>query len=301
MKPFLRWAGGKRWIISTIKELINGEKKEIQFDLNKNFYFEPFMGAGAVFFDLMPKQAVLVDLNDELINLMKVIKTNPDKLIQLMEDHKNKFQKFKSNYYYEIRNLDRSQVIFSRLTNVEKASRTLFLNRTCWNGLYRVNQKNQFNTPIGFFSENVILGIVQKEKIKEASIIYNKNSINFISGDYSLIENQVKEGDLIYFDPPYDPINKNSFITYTSKGFTKNNQKELKEFCDKMIKKGANVIISNSDTEFIRNLYLSEDNIYKYNVIYKSKYPTVARVINSKIEKRGKVQELLIYSVKNSK
>ncbi|MEO1785210.1 DNA adenine methylase [Thermodesulfobium sp. 4217-1] len=263
--PIVKWAGGKRQLISIIKE---------GMPENFNRYFEPFIGGGAVFFEIQPENAYISDTNEELINLYNVVKNNPLDLIVDLRKHKNT-----KEYFLIIRNADRN-ASYRDWSNVQKASRFIYLNRTCYNGLYRVNSKGQFNVPFGDYSNPKI---ADEENILNCSEILQNTEIR--CANFAEILKCVKKGDFVYFDPPYLPLNKtSSFTSYTKEGFNIDMQFTLKAVCDEIDKKGAKFLLSNSDTEVINELYAS------YNI----KKVFASRAINSKADGRGKITEVLI-------
>ena len=221
MHPVLKWAGGKR----QIKDFILNEIKQY-WDEDKTYY-EPFFGGGAIFFELQPKNAVINDLNKELMNVYETIKESPNKLISKLEEHKKHNED--EEYYYQIRELDRKSE-FSKKSKVFKAARTIFLNKTCYNGLYRVNSQSQFNTPKGKY---INPSIFDESNILEISKYLKENNIAIKKGDYKKSFESAQEGDLIYFDPPYDyEVENSGFTGYTKSGFSRKNLQELKLQCD---------------------------------------------------------------------
>lgn len=268
VRPFVKWAGGKRQILPEILQ-------SIPHKFNK--YFEPFVGGGALFFELRPKEAVINDLNSELINLYKVIKNNPKELIDELKLYQNT-----SDYFYKIRELDRNPN-FDKLSEIKKASRILYLNKTCYNGLFRVNSQGQFNVPFGNYKQpNIINDIV----IMAVSNYLNSANLLMLSGDFEESLKKAKKNDFVYLDPPYDPVSEiSSFTGYTLNGFGKDEQKRLKNVCDRLNEKGVKFLLSNSYTDFINELYKKEYNI---NII------SASRSINSIGDKRGKISEVLI-------
>lgn len=269
VKPILKWVGGKRQLLNEISPLIPGE-------FNK--YFEPFVGAGAVIFDLLPSKAVINDLNSELINVYQVIKNSPDELIELLQEHTNNNNK---EYFYHIRELDR-QAGYDSLSNVFKASRTIYLNKTAYNGLYRVNKSGQFNTPWGRYKNPKIL---DADNILAMSKYFNSKDIEILNCDYKNALNSVSKGDFVYFDPPYLPISPSSaFTSYTADGFGIKQQEELKNTCDMLNDKGVKFLLSNSYHPFLLDLYKD------YNI----KIVEARRSVNSKGHKRGKIREILV-------
>ena len=275
--PFVKWVGGKRGLISQILPYI--PKKF-------NNYFEPFVGSGALFFSLYNlgllknKKVYLFDKNEELINTYNVIKNNPLELIEILKKFKDKHSK---EFYYEIRELDRKEDYFN-LSPVTKAARFIYLNKTCFNGLYRVNKKGFFNVPMGKYKNPKIVD--EENILKVCKALKN---VEIKCCDFSDVLKYATKNDFIYFDPPYYPLNKTSnFTSYTDNDFLENEQIKLFEVFKNLSEKKVYVIESNSDTEFIKNLYKEYDIIkIKAN-----------RFINSKGDKRGKIDEVLILNFK---
>lgn len=269
LAPVVKWVGGKRQLLGDIEQLIP-----------KTFttYVEPFVGGGAVLFDVQPKKAVINDFNTELINVYKVIKDNSDELIKILQVHENLNSE---EYFYKIRALDRSDK-YDEMNCVEKAARIIYLNKTCYNGLFRVNQSGQFNSPYGRYKNP---NIVNTPVVLAMSKYFNENKIKIMSGDYKHALKNLRKGAFVYFDPPYMPISSSSSFTgYTENGFNIDKQVELKEECDKLNSKGIKFLLSNSDHSFIRDLYKD------YEIItVKAK-----RSINSKGNKRGEINEVLV-------
>lgn len=266
--PILKWAGGKRQLLSQIIPLIPDDY---------NRYFEPFLGAGAVLFELQPKRAVVNDTNLELINVYQVVKEHPDELVRLLKKHDMAHSK---DYYYKIRDLDRNPVRFLRLSDVEKAARTIYLNRTCYNGLYRVNRAGCFNTPMG---HNSVSQIVNESGIKSISEYLNNNQVRIINSDYKEALKGVRKTDFVFLDPPYYPTGKDYFIRYDSSLFNVSSQEELKTVCDRLNKRGIRFIQTNSCCDGIKELYKD------YRIIDVD----VRRSINAKAEGR-KDKEVII-------
>lgn len=265
--PFLKWVGGKRQLTPTIKELIP-----------KNYinYYEPFIGGGAVLFDLQPKNAVINDFNEELINVYQTIKENPEELISDLKNHKNE-----SDYFYNLRALDREDN-FENLSNIKKASRVIYLNKTCYNGLYRVNNSGEFNSPFGKYKNP---NIVNETTIRAVSKYLNTNKITILNRDFEEALKGIKKGSFVYFDPPYHPVSASSnFTGYVQGGFDMYEQVRLRDLCNKLNKKGINFLLSNSATQFIEDLYKD----------YKISYVKANRSINSNAKKRGEIDEVLI-------
>ena len=238
--PILKWAGGKRQLLSRILPLI-------PTDINR--YFEPFVGAGAVLFELQPKRAVINDANTELINIYIVIKENCEELIKLLNCYEKKHSE---SFYYKIRNLDRDIAFFDTLSPIEKAARTIYLNRTCYNGLYRVNKDGFFNTPLG---HNSSVQIVNEDGIRAINAYLNQNEIRLLNEDYKKAVRWMRKEDFVFLDPPYYPINRDYFTRYDVSPFGVQEQIELKKLCDKLTVRGIRFIQMNSNCNEVRMLY----------------------------------------------
>ncbi len=265
-KPFLKWAGGKRQLISQMDPF---------FPIKFNKYIEPFVGGGAIFFYLLPKRAILMDINQELINVYNVIKNNIKELINSLKKHINE-----QEYYYKIRNLDRDPSIYESLTNVEKASRTIYLNRCCYNGLYRVNSKGQFNVPFGRYKNPQFCD--EKNLIAVHKALKN---VEIVNASFEKCLDFAEKDDFIYFDPPYVPISSSSnFTSYTKDNFGREDQIKLLDVFKALDERGCKVMLSNSYNDFILDLYKG----YKINILQ------AKRAINSDAKKRGEIRELLI-------
>ena len=270
MKPIIKWAGGKRQLINDIV---------MNLPETYNEYYEPFVGRGAVVFHLEPKYAYVNDLNSELINMYKQIKIRPNKLIKLLNIHKVHHSK---EYFYEIRKLDRNIEAYKQLSELEKAARFIYLNKTCFNGLCRFNKKNEFNAPIGRYKNPLIC---DEENIKKMSQYFHNSHIKFFNKDFEKFLKLPLKDDFVYLDPPYDPISvTSSFTSYQGAGFGKEEQKRLKMVCDHLDKRGVKFMQSNADTEFIHELYKD----------YKIIKVRAKRSINSKGDKRTTINEVLI-------
>lgn len=270
ISPILKWVGGKRQLLKEIKGLI---PKQI------TTYVEPFIGGGALFFDLQPNKAIINDYNEELINVYRVVKEDPEKLLIILEEH----HKLNSeDYFYKIRAMDRNDN-YRDMSYIEKAARIIYLNKTCYNGLFRVNQAGQFNTPYGKYKNP---NIINRPTILAMSKYFNEmKSLKIISGDYANTLKGLNKGSFVYFDPPYLPISSSSSFTgYTDQGFGYDEQVRLKIECDKLNKRGIKFMLSNSDHPLIRELYK------EYSII------TVKanRAINSNVNKRGEINEVLV-------
>jgi len=276
-QPFIKWVGGKRGLLTQLLE---------KFPKNFENYHEPFLGGGAVFFELYSKgllknkKIYLSDINSELINAYNIVKNNPNELINSLENFKEQHNK---EFYYAIRELDRKED-YNNLSSLAKATRFIYLNKTCFNGLYRVNKKGYFNTPIGSYKNP---NIADRDVILSASEALQNAIIT--NNSFKEIINNIQKNDLVYFDPPYYPLSKtSSFTAYDSNCFLEDEQFELFEVFDKLSDIKAKVLHSNSDTEFIKELYK------KYDITIVN----ANRFINSKSSGRGKINEVLIRSEK---
>ncbi len=264
--PFLKWAGGKRQLIPQMKNY---------FPKSFNKYIEPFVGGGAIFFYMLPEKAILIDINEELINCFKVIKHKVEELIDLLKNHKNE-----KEYYYQIRNLDRNPEVYKKLSDVEKASRTIYLNRCCYNGLYRVNSKGQFNVPFGRYKNPNFCD----EKNLEAVSSALKN-VNVLRGSFEVCLDYAEKDDFIYFDPPYQPISQtSSFTSYTKENFGIESQRKLFSVFKSLDNRGCKLLLSNSYNDFILDLF----NDYQIILL------NAKRAINSNATKRGIIKEVLV-------
>ena len=238
-KPFAKWVGGKRQLLRQFREL--GLYPPEDFNPITNTYYEPFVGGGAVFFDLLPKNAELSDLNNELVTTYNVIKNKVDELIQSLQKHV-----YDKEYYLEVRSKK-----VEDLSDVEIASRFIFLNRTGFNGLYRVNKSGQFNVPFGRYNNPVICDEDNLRRVSDAL-----QDVTITRQDYKNVLKTAESGDFIYLDPPYYPINAtSSFTSYTAEGFLEKEQTELRDAFVKLHKMGCFVMLSNSDTPFTNDLY----------------------------------------------
>lgn len=269
VQPFLKWAGGKRQLLPYLRDYFPKS-------FRGTTYYEPFVGAGAVLFDLQPPKAHVNDANAELINCYEVIRSDPEALIEDVRLHEKT-----SDYYYRLRELDRSPD-YKRLSPVQRASRIIFLNKTCFNGLFRVNSQGHFNVPYGNYKNpNIINDIV----IRAVSSYLNQCDITLTNLDFAEAVKPAKRGDVIYFDPPYDPISDtSSFTGYNLDKFDRDEQRRLKSVFDELTARGCKVLLSNSSTEFIKNLY-SDYWIFRI---------PATRNINSVGTGRGQIDEFLI-------
>jgi DNA adenine methylase len=273
IKPYLKWAGGKRQILPVIR-------KQLPADIGRRLYYEPFAGAGAVFFDLLPTKAVINDFNTQLIISYRAIKNNVEDLVRLLKEHERKNAR---DYYYQKRNLDKDAASFDRLTETEKAARFIFLNKTCYNGLYRVNSKGFFNVPYGRYKNPLIC---EEPLLRRISAYLNANdvSITITNEDFEKAVSGADKNSFVYFDPPYHSLTGTGFTGYHADGFGEREQERLGNVFAEMTRRNVKCLLSNSDTEFIRNLYRA------YEII-----PVQAkRAINSDSSGRGFVGEVLV-------
>jgi len=273
IKPYLKWAGGKRQLLPEIM-------KYLPENIDNYTYYEPFVGAGAVFFDLQPQKAVINDFNKQLILTYTVIKENVESLIALLNKHLKKNSK---EYFYEIRNMDRDHTKFNSLSDIEKAARVIFLNKTCFNGLYRVNSKGLFNVPYGRY---INPAICEDIVLRQISFYLNSNEISILNNDFERAVSTANKKSFIYFDPPYHSQDKTNFTGYRANGFDENEQVRLCNVMKEMTNRGIKCLLSNSDTEYIRSLY--DHDIFKIISVQ------AKRKINSDSAGRGFVNELLI-------
>lgn len=263
--PFVKWAGGKRSIIDKLEENLPNEFGD---------YYEGFVGGGALFFHLFNlgciEQAFLSDVNIDLMLAYKVIQQDLETLIEKLKQHKEKHDK---EYYYRVRDKQHLQ------DPIEVAARFIYLNKTCYNGLYRVNKKGEFNVPIGTYKNP---GIVQEDNLR----LVNR-ALQFADLKYQSFEKiQPKENDFVYFDPPYHPVNGSSFTSYTKLDFSEDDQTKLRDFALELHKAGVLVMLSNSNTDFIQKLYKNPP--FTVRIVH------APRNVNSKASGRDSVEEVLI-------
>ena len=266
--PVVKWVGGKRQLLPQILPLI---------PKRMSAYCEPFLGGGAVLFALQPRRALVNDLNQDLITVYRVIKENADALIEHLSRHENT-----PEYFYRIRDLDRDKEAYAAMSDVEKASRLLYLNKTCYNGLFRVNASGAFNSPYGHYRRP---NIVNEQTIRGVSRYFNSCDITFFSEDFAAVLDRVPRGGFVYLDPPYDPVSDTaSFTGYNRGGFGREEQVRLKACCDALTARGVKFLLSNSATPFIRELYSS----YHVSIVQ------ARRAVNSVASRRGAIEEVLV-------
>ncbi|MFK7031328.1 DNA adenine methylase [Flavobacterium oreochromis] len=286
-KPFLKWAGGKSRIISEIEKLIPQNFKN-----EKITYIEPFVGGGSVLFWILNnypnlQKIIINDINIDLINTYKVIKQSPKKLITFLKTYQEKYYCFENDsegrkvYYIEQRNLFNSR----KSDNIVQAALFIFLNRTCFNGLYRVNKKNEFNVPIGSYNKPLIC---DEENLLNVS--RTLKNVKILSGDYRETLKYTEEKTLFYLDPPYKPINKVPSFNYTHTTFNDFEQIRLRDFCKELDFKKCNWILSNSDVKTMENEDHFFDDLYSD---YEINRVIVKRFINNNSKKK-QLKELLI-------
>lgn len=270
-KPFVKWVGGKRQLLKQFRSMNLYPPERFNFD--KARYFEPFVGGGAVFFDLLPKKAYLSDLNYDLVVTYNVIKNNVDGLIKSLKKHE-----YEKEHFLKVRAKDSKQ-----LSDIEIASRFIFLNRTCFNGMYRVNSSGQFNVPFGKYSNPLICDEDNLRKVSKAL-----QNVEIKHQDYKEVLMKAREGDFVYFDPPYYPVSRTaSFTSYTNEAFLEKEQIELRDTFAELHKRGCYLMLSNSDTPFINKIYGEVKGARITKV-------SAGRAINSNASKRGKITEVLV-------
>jgi DNA adenine methylase len=276
MKPVIKWVGGKQSVMMHFEDLIKNNLKP------GSTFYEPFAGGLAVSLALQHKNTVVNDLNSELINMYKVIRDNPDELIYLLKSFE---MLHNETAYYHIRGWDR-EPDFATMSPLKRAARTIYLNKTCFNGLYRVNSKGYFNSPIGRTSSGKTPDIAQEDLIREMSKFLK--SVQFHNGDYKECLAGATAGDVVFLDPPYDTdeaIKSEGFVGYQKEGWTRKDLEELKMICDELSIRGCKIVLTNNDTEFVRELFKD----YNFREI------EVKRSINRDGNKR-KGKELVIYN-----
>lgn len=268
VSPVVKWVGGKRQLMNEITPLL---PKRI------TSYCEPFLGGGAVLFSIQPYRAIVNDLNGDLIAVYEVIRDDVESLINDLQKHENT-----SEYFYAIRDMDRDKKAYQSMTKVERASRLIYLNKTCFNGLFRVNSLGEFNSPFGHYKNP---NIINEPVLRAVNKYFTSSNITFYNEDFAATLNRVRKGGFVYLDPPYDPVsNTASFTGYNKGGFDKAEQVRLKQCCDELTRRGVNFMLSNSATDFIKELYEE----YSISVVQ------AKRTINSDASKRGAVKEVLI-------
>lgn len=268
LTPVLKWVGGKRQLLDTLLPLLPQQITR---------YCEPFVGGGALLFCLQPKCAHINDINADLIRVYSVIKNDVEALISALQEFKNE-----AEFFYSVRNWDRDRDKYSTLSDITKAARILYLNKTCYNGLYRVNSSGEFNVPFGNYHKP---NIVNAPTLRAVSTYLNTAAITLSSVDYAQVLDALPEDTFVYLDPPYDPVSdSSSFTAYAKGGFSRAEQERLRRACDSMTERGIKFMLSNSATDFIREQYAA------YQIIT----VRAKRAINSDSTKRGEVHEVVV-------
>ncbi|SEL20293.1 DNA adenine methylase [Haloferax larsenii] len=287
--PILKWAGGKRQLLDELKS---------RFPRSYSHFHEPFFGGGALFFDLEPEDGTINDTNTRLVNFYKQVRDRPDELIELCRsfDHPesdpnpdrnfaetNRKGKEISNFYYQQRELFNNRPYGDEYDELEEAALLLYLNRTCYNGLYRENSSGGFNVPIGRYSDP---DWVREQEVREASRVLQNTEIH--NTDFDYVRDKVEEGDLVYFDPPYEPMSPTAYFTdYSADGFDKEDQQRLLDFAKELDQMGVNVILSNSGV-----MYEMYDEAG-----FHVEVEGATRAINSDADNRDEVDEIIATNV----
>lgn len=266
--PVVKWVGGKRQLLPTLTPLLPDRF---------NTYCEPFLGGGAMLFWRQPKSAIVNDVNGDLIQMYEVIRDDVEALILELEKHKNE-----SEHFYEVRDWDRNKEKYKILSSVEKAARIIYLNKTCYNGLFRVNNAGEFNTPFGNYKNP---NIVNAPTLRAVSNYFQKAEITFSCRDYADVLAEIPRGTFVYLDPPYDPVSDTAnFTGYSRGGFCRDDQIRLRECCDDLTRRGIKFMLSNSATEFIKEQYAA----YCITIVQ------AKRAVNSDAAGRGQVDEVVV-------
>ncbi len=289
LKPFVKWVGGKSQLVNELEKMLptNGERV-----LTK--YVEPMVGGGALLFNVLSKfdfdKVYISDINAELINSYKAIKNNVDALISKLTEMQLLFLPMDENgrkYFYYTARDKFNNVELNESNSIEKAALFIFLNKTCFNGLYRVNRKGQFNVPMGAYKNPCICDEDNLRSVSNAL-----QNVEIVCGDYSLSKSVIDEESFVYLDPPYRPISETSgFTAYNTDVFDDNEQIRLAHFINEINETGAKIVLSNSDPQNINEEDTFFEDLYKS---YKIKKVEASRMINSKSDGRGKIKELLI-------
>ena len=269
--PFVKWAGGKRQIMNYLLKFMPKKYKH---------YYEPFVGGGALLMELEPIHATINDSNKELMYVYKCLRNKRlfKKFYELCKQHE---ENHSEGYYYQVRDLDRKKSFYAKMTMPEKAARCVYLNKACFNGLYRVSSKGYFNVPsakrekVNCFDEGNILALHK---------YFHKRKPIILCKDFAEVVKTAKAGDFVYFDPPYDVVGEQSFTSYTTGGFGRKEQERLRDVIKELTERGVLVMASNANTPFIQELYKD----FSIHVI------EAKRSINSKGDGRGKVEEVII-------
>ena len=277
VKPFVKWVGGKSQLLKQFEEL---------FPQSFNKYIEPMVGGGAVFFHLLntkniEDRSILLDANTELMGCYQVIKEDVENLILELATLTKQYDQSPKEFFYQVREWDREEG-FEERSAAQRAGRTIFLNKTCYNGLYRVNNGGTFNTPFGKYKNPKIC---DEENLRAVSDILQ--NVQLLTSDFGAVLELASAGDFIYFDPPYHPLSETAkFTSYTKNGFKKEDQVRLRDTFANLAKKGCQVMLSNSDTKLVRDLYKGFDT----HTVYAKRY------INSNPNHRGEITEIVVTS-----
>ena len=266
--PVLKWVGGKRQLLHSLVALMPRDVA---------CYCEPFVGGGALLFNRQPSVARVNDINAELINIYQVIREDVEALIVALSGHSNEAKRF-----YAVRDWDRNRDVYNGLNAVQRAARILYLNKTCYNGLYRVNAAGEFNTPYGRYKNP---NIVNADGLRAVSAYFNTADIRFSCLDYAAVLDDLPDNAFVYLDPPYDPVSDTAnFTGYVQGGFDKNAQIRLRDCCNELDRRGIRFMLSNSATDFIKDLYAGHAI-----TIVRAK-----RAINAVSSGRGAVDEVIV-------
>lgn len=268
VKPFLKWAGGKRQLLPEIRKHIPVFRT----------YIEPFVGAGAVLFDLQPKDAIISDSNTQLILTYTALRDDVETVSKALGEHKNKYNE---EYFYAIREIDRDKQFFDGLSHAELAARFIFLNKTCYNGLYRVNSQGLFNVPFGRYKNPLIH---EEATLRAVGEYFSRANVTIVNKDFEEVALQARKGDFVYFDPPYHSPDNTNFTGYQAGGFAEQEQVRLYKCFVKLTRRKIPCLLSNADTAFIKKLYKA----------FTLLTVPAKRLINTNSQGRGFVNELLI-------
>ncbi|MCL2336052.1 MAG: DNA adenine methylase [Firmicutes bacterium] len=266
--PVLKWVGGKRQLLYHLIQLL---PRRI------TVYCEPFVGGGALLFSRRPQVAYVNDINEELIRVYRVIKDDVEALITSLQGFKNE-----AGYFYAVRDWDRDRTAYAARPEAEKAARILYLNKTCYNGLFRVNSAGEFNAPFGYYRNP---NIVNAPVLRAVSAYLNQATVHLTALDYAAVLKELPAESFVYFDPPYDPVSETAnFTGYAKGGFSRAEQIRLRQCCDDLDRRGIKFMLSNAATDFIREQY----NAYHITVVQ------AKRAVNSDGAKRGEVAEVVV-------
>lgn len=274
VKLIVKRLGGKTTLLKYLVPLL-------PYDISERVYCEPFLGGGAMLFCLQPNKAIVNDLDSELINVYETVRDNVDELIFELKGYKNTL-----DFFLAIRNIDRDKDAFNKLTKIQRAARYLFLNRTCFNGLSRYNLHGEFNSPFGY---NYNRDFVCESRLRSMNRYLNSANITFLNRHYADLLTSLTESSFVYFDPPYYPVSGTSnFTRYTSRSFTQDDQIDLYNHCLELDKRGVKFMLSNSNSDFIIDLYSKSSN---FNITYLE----TKRLLNCDASKRGqKIKEIVV-------